>query len=100
MIATCRGFISTNEEVSFILCKVPFLKKRFTEIPIGSNIVPPPGQAGKRLEFRKNLGFDDEVCVLSNFGLFYPGKGLSTLLECCSILMQREFSFFLMLLSA
>jgi glycosyltransferase involved in cell wall biosynthesis len=100
MIVCCRGFISTNEEVTSILKKLPFYRNRFREIPIASNIIPAQGITEKKALFRKELKLPKNSCVLSHFGLFYPGKGLTTLLECCKLLDQRGFNFFLMLLGA
>ncbi len=94
--------ISTNEEVDHLLTKVPLLSKaNWVSIPIGSNInrikVTPEEAREKVVE---KMGFKKDDLVLTHFGLYYPGKGVETMMEALGNL-KREFSdFHLLMLGA
>ncbi|MFB0565211.1 MAG: glycosyltransferase family 4 protein [Candidatus Aminicenantaceae bacterium] len=100
LVFTCRGIISTNEEITYILKRLPFTKKRFSEIPIGSNIMPANGENISKLEAKNELGLSETYFIMTNFGLFYPGKGIETLLNACSLLKEKITDFQLIFLGS
>ncbi|MBN1273257.1 MAG: glycosyltransferase [Candidatus Aminicenantes bacterium] len=100
LIKSCRGIISTNEEITYMLNKTRWIKKTFSEIPIGSNIIPPDKNNMSKRKAKKKLGLDEKDLILTNFGLFYPGKGLETLIRGCSLLKEKKINFKLILLGS
>jgi glycosyltransferase involved in cell wall biosynthesis len=89
LLATASHCISTNEEVSaMIRRRLPFLARRFTEIPIGSNIGVVPGLPSDRRAERARLGLPADGAILLHFGLVYPGKGLETLFAALAALRR------------
>ncbi|OGJ86965.1 MAG: hypothetical protein A2350_10290 [Candidatus Raymondbacteria bacterium RifOxyB12_full_50_8] len=99
LLALSRGFISTNEEITRILKQTPFIRKDFAQIPIGANIVP-LGQRPDRRQAKRSLNLPEECLVIANFGLFYPGRGIETLLRACHSLKIKTGHFRLLLLGA
>ncbi len=83
--------ISTNEEVSYLIRRHLTWKKNLVEIPIGSNIIPP--EHGRPPGIKKKEGI-----VLTHFGLFYPGKGVETILEAAAGLKKEYDDFRLFML--
>ena len=80
LLTSARHVVAANEEVSrMVRRRLPWLARRMTEIPIGSNIVP--AAAGDPLATRAALGVPALAPLLAHFGLVYPGKGVETLLE-------------------
>lgn len=100
LLKICDGFISTNEEITSIIKKIPLIRKDFCEIPIGTNILPTENIEKDKLKAKKKLGIKENILVLSNFGLFYPGKGLETLLYACNLLKNEIEDFILFLLGS
>ena len=100
LIKTCKGIISTNEEITYMLNKARFINKKFPEIPIGSNIVPVSDRSITKKEAKESLGLGKGDLIMTNFGLFYPGKGLETLFEACSLLKEKMPDFRLILLGS
>lgn len=100
LIKSSRGIISTNEEITYMLNKARFINKKFSEIPIGSNIMPSNKESMSKREAKKSLGLNENDLIMTNFGLFYPGKGLETLLNACSLLKKRIADFKLILLGS
>jgi glycosyltransferase involved in cell wall biosynthesis len=100
LIKTCKGIISTNEEITYMLNKARFINKKFPEIPIGSNIVPVSDRSITKKEAKESLGLGEGDLIMTNFGLFYPGKGLETLFEACSLLKEKMPDFRLILLGS
>lgn len=90
-ILFCTKVISTNEEISYLIRKHLWWKKTLTQIPIGSNITPlkPDNPAAKNEEDR---------LILSHFGLFYPGKGVETILTAIAELKLEYDNFQLIML--
>ena len=85
MLWGCRKIIATNSEIMHLLEKhVPFFLKKTYWIPIGSNIL----QA-------KRYGKEDDSSqpVISFFGMLYPGKGLSLILDVVQELKEQGHSF-------
>lgn len=79
--------IATNSEIMTILEKrLPNLLKRTYWIPIGSNI-PPSESCMHQL--------DGEAPLLVYFGMFYPGKGLNTVLGVAESLKKKGRHFLL-----
>lgn len=100
LIKSSRGIISTNEEITYMLNKARFINKKFSEVPIGSNIMPSNKESMSKIEAKKSLGLNENDLIMTNFGLFYPGKGLETLLNACSLLKERMADFKLILLGS
>jgi glycosyltransferase involved in cell wall biosynthesis len=85
MLWGCRKIISTNSEIMHLLEKhVPFFLKKTYWIPIGSNILPAKCYGKKD---------DSSQPVISFFGMLYPGKGLSLILDVLQELKKRGHSF-------
>jgi glycosyltransferase involved in cell wall biosynthesis len=79
LLASARAVVAANEEVSgMVRRRLPWLGRRLSEIPIGSNIAAVP--AGDPLATRAALGVPARAPLLVHFGLVYPGKGMETLL--------------------
>jgi glycosyltransferase involved in cell wall biosynthesis len=89
LVHTARHVVAANEEVTGMLRRrLPWLRRRVTEIPIGSNIAVAP--AGDARAARAALGVPAEAPLLVHFGLVYPGKGMETLLEALAALRRRH----------
>ena len=89
LLTSARHVVAANEEVSgMVRRRLPWLARRMTEIPIGSNIATAP--AGDRRVTRAALGVQARAPLLAHFGLVYPGKGLETLLEALAILKSAQ----------
>ena len=89
LLTSARHVVAANEEVSgMVRRRLPWLARRMTEIPIGSNIARAP--AGDRLVTRAALGVPPRAPLLAHFGLVYPGKGLETLLEALAIVKSAQ----------
>jgi glycosyltransferase involved in cell wall biosynthesis len=86
LLLTASHVISANEEVTAMIARrLPRVRARVTEIPIGANVPgPAPGDDGAR--GRALLGVAAGVPLLVHFGLVGPGKGLETLLDAVAIL--------------
>jgi glycosyltransferase involved in cell wall biosynthesis len=84
LLTSARHVVAANEEVSaMVRRRVPWIGRRFTEVPIGSNIaIASPGDPA---ETRASIGAPPRAPLLVHFGLVYPGKGLETLLEALAI---------------
>ncbi|MGB2600094.1 MAG: glycosyltransferase [Candidatus Omnitrophota bacterium] len=87
----CAEIISTNEEISYLVRKRLPWKKNLVQIPIGSAIIP-PGQ-GETSTMKEKEGI-----VLAHFGLFYPGKGVETILKAVAELKKEYNDFRLIML--
>ena len=87
----CTEVISTNEEVSYLIRKYLPWKKNLVQIPIGSNIIPPEGKISPDWEKKDKI-------VLTHFGLFYPGKGVETILKAVAELKKEYDNFQLIML--
>jgi glycosyltransferase involved in cell wall biosynthesis len=61
-------------------------------IPVGSNILPSverwEERERMRIAVRRRLGISEEAILLSHFGIFYPGKGIETLLRSVQFLAE------------
>ncbi|MGB3056714.1 MAG: glycosyltransferase family 4 protein, partial [Candidatus Omnitrophota bacterium] len=66
-------------------------KKDFARIPIGSNIIPPEKE---KIEAKE----EKDVIVLTHFGLFYPGKGVETILRAVAELKKEYKDFKLVMI--
>jgi glycosyltransferase involved in cell wall biosynthesis len=87
LLLSARHVVAANEEVSgMVRRRLPWLTRRLTEIPIGSNIAALP--AGDRGATRAALGVPAGAPLLAHFGLVYPGKGMETLLEALAALRR------------
>ncbi len=85
MLWGCHKIIATNSEIMHLLEKhVPLFLKKTYWIPIGSNILP-----AKYYEKRD----DSSQPIISFFGMLYPGKGLSLILNVLQELKKRGHSF-------
>jgi glycosyltransferase involved in cell wall biosynthesis len=87
MLLGCNKIIATNSEIMHLLEKhLPFFLKKTYSIPIGSNILP--------AKFAKEKANDVQP-IISFFGMLYPGKGLSLILDVLQELTKRGrcFSF-------
>lgn len=86
LLATAHHSISANEEVTALIHRrLPMLRRRVSEIPIGANIpvvLVTPGASKDTL--RASLGLPLKGPIMVHFGLIYPGKGLETLFEALS----------------
>jgi glycosyltransferase involved in cell wall biosynthesis len=84
LLASARHVVAANEEVSaMVRRRLPWIARRLTEVPIGSNIaIASPGDPA---EIRASIGAPPRAPLLVHFGLVYPGKGLETLLEALAI---------------
>jgi glycosyltransferase involved in cell wall biosynthesis len=84
LLTSARHVVAANEEVSaMVRRRVPWIARRLTEVPIGSNIaIASPGDPA---ETRASIGAPPRAPLLVHFGLVYPGKGLETLLEALAI---------------
>lgn len=90
LLTTASHVISANEEVTAMIARrLPRLRARVTEIPIGANVAAPladdDGARGRAL-----LGVVAGRPLLVHFGLVYPGKGLETLLDALAILRRER----------
>jgi glycosyltransferase involved in cell wall biosynthesis len=92
--------IATNDQIGFMLNKLNLRGSTVFEIPIGSNIGPVDSLRIDKKKLRKELDISQNTLVLSHFGLFYPGKGLETLLEACKILLPEKSDFILLLIGS
>jgi glycosyltransferase involved in cell wall biosynthesis len=90
-ILFCAEIISTNEEITYLIRKHLRWKKDIIQIPIGSNILPPErdGAASKTKK---------DKLTLTHFGLFYPGKGVETILDAVAELRKEYDDFQLVML--
>ena len=85
LLTSARQVIAANEEVTaMVRRRVPWVARRLTEIPIGSNIATAP--PGDRAATRASVGVSPHAPLLAYFGLVYPGKGLETLLAALALL--------------
>jgi glycosyltransferase involved in cell wall biosynthesis len=85
MLWGCRKIIATNSEIMHLLERhLPFFLKKTYWIPIGSNILS-----------TKCYGKEDDSSrpIVSFFGMLYPGKGLSLILDVLRELKKRGHSF-------
>ena len=89
LLTSARRVVAANEEVTrMIRRRMPWVARRMTEIPIGSNIaLAPPGDPAV---IRASLGASLHAPLLAHFGLVYPGKGMETLLAALAILRIRH----------
>lgn len=88
LLATASHVISANEEVTAMIARrLPRLRHRVTEIPIGAN-VPGPVAEDDGARGRALVGVAAETRLLVHFGLVYPGKGLETLLDALATLRR------------
>jgi glycosyltransferase involved in cell wall biosynthesis len=88
LVATASHVISANENVTAMITRrLPGVRRRVTEIPIGANVpaalVDDDGRRGRAL-----LGVPADRPLLVHFGLVYPGKGLETLLAALALLRR------------
>jgi glycosyltransferase involved in cell wall biosynthesis len=89
LLLSARHVVAANEEVTgMVRRRLPWLTRRLTEIPIGSNIAARPG--GDRDATRAALGVPAAAPLLAHFGLVYPGKGMETLLDALAALRRTE----------
>lgn len=92
--------ISTNEEVDYIVEKHLYLfKDKVISIPIGSNIAIidiSPDEAKEKVE--TELRIREKDIILSHFGLYYPGKGVETILEALRVLKDEYDNFYMLML--
>jgi glycosyltransferase involved in cell wall biosynthesis len=86
----CAEIISTNEEVSYLIRKYLPWKRNLIQIPIGSNIIP---LEQKEIPVKEEKG----RIMLAHFGLFYPGKGVETILKALAEL-KKEYDNFQMIM--
>ena len=84
LLTSARHVVAANEEVTtMVRRRLPWIARRLTEVPIGSNIaIASPGDPA---EIRASIGAPPRAPLLVHFGLVYPGKGLETLLEALAI---------------
>jgi len=89
LLTSARHVVAANEEVSsMVRRRVPWMGRRLTEIPIGSNIaIASPGDPAAT---RAMIGASPHGPVLVHFGLVYPGKGLETLLQALAIVRSAH----------
>lgn len=91
--------ISTNEELSFLFRQYfPFLSGKLHEIPIGSNIVSckiDPVEAREYIE--KKYGLDENVVILSHFGMPNPAKGIEDLFKAFKKVSEKKDYYLLMI---
>jgi glycosyltransferase involved in cell wall biosynthesis len=89
LLTSARHVVAANEEVSgMVRRRLPWVARRLTEIPIGSNIaIAPPDDP---VATRASLGVSPRAPLLAHFGLVYPGKGMETLLEALAILKSTH----------
>lgn len=81
LVAAASAVVSANEEVTGVLRRrLPWLIRRVTEIPIGSNVAD-ADPVTDRARVRARLGLTADTLLIAHFGLVYPGKGLETLLD-------------------
>ena len=92
--------ISANEEVTYLINKrFQYLKGKVVEIPIGSNITPPGLDARRcRTVVCERLNAPLDTLLLTHFGLFYPGKGVETLLRAVRLLREYCPAFRLLMI--
>ena len=84
LLTSARQVVAANEEVSaMVRRRLPWLARRLTEVPIGSNI--PLASPGDPAMTRASLGAPPRAPLLVHFGLVYPGKGMETLLQALPI---------------
>jgi len=85
LLASARHVVAANEDVTtMVRRRLPWLRTRLTEVPIGSNI--PIAPAGDAVAIRASVGAAPGAPLLAHFGLVYPGKGVETLLDALAIL--------------
>ncbi len=92
LFATAHHSISANEEVSAMLRRyLPALAKRWTEIPIGTNIQAVlTNEILDRRTARTRLGLPEDALLLAHFGLVYPGKGLETIIAALPKILRHR----------
>ena len=84
LLGSARHVIAANDEVSgMVRRRLPWIARRLTEVPIGSNIAIAP--AGDGAATRAAIGAPPRGPLLVHFGLVYPGKGLETLLSALAL---------------
>jgi glycosyltransferase involved in cell wall biosynthesis len=80
-----QKIIATNSEIMTILkVRLPFLLKKTYWIPIGSNIMP----CYCETHYKQN-----DIPLISYFGMLYPGKGLDLILDVLVKLKQMGLKF-------
>jgi glycosyltransferase involved in cell wall biosynthesis len=85
LLTSARRVVAANEEVTtMVRRRLPWLRTRLTEVPIGSNI--PIASAGDPAAIRASVGASPRAPLLAHFGLVYPGKGVETLLDALALL--------------
>ena len=85
MLLGCHKIIATNSEIMHLLENhLPFFLKKTYWIPIGSNIF--------RAECHREKCVSPQP-VISFFGMLYPGKGLSLILDVLEELKKRGHLF-------
>ena len=75
-------------------------KGKFSYIPIGSNIIPPPNIFNiSKQEIRRKLNLQEDDLVLFHFGVISPHKGLDYLLKAFEKIAPEEENTKLLLIS-
>jgi glycosyltransferase involved in cell wall biosynthesis len=89
LLTSARHVVAANEEVSaMVRRRLPWVGRRLTEIPIGSNI--PIASPADPAATRATVGASPRGPLLVHFGLVYPGKGLETLLQALAIVRSTH----------
>jgi glycosyltransferase involved in cell wall biosynthesis len=82
LLTSVDWVISANEEVSAMIRKrAPFVERRCSEIPIGSNIPVSRSTDSEHGQERAHFRLPGTGPLAAHFGMVYPGKGLETLFE-------------------
>ncbi len=93
--------ISTNEEITLLFNKwLCMFKGKLSQIPVGANISPAETDIQRtRGQMAKDYGIGRDAVVLSNFGFFYPGKGIEELIMALNKLRAAD-RYYLLLIGA
>ena len=82
----CDRAIFTNDaDFSSFILRLPFVKRKSTLVPVGSNI---PKVEGRRAFIRRELNISDDEMLLSFFGFIREDKGLIELFLALSQLVR------------
>lgn len=99
LILFSSKIISSNEEVDYIIKRYFFIfRNKVASIPIGSNIpIISMDSEEARVKVQRRLNLERDYIILLHFGLFYPDKGVETIIAALGDL-KKEYTHFHMVM--
>ncbi len=95
-----RVILTTNEEKEYLTGLFPFLRAKFTAIPIGSNITPCEALRKEVSSIRPLLGVEKGEMLISHFGYMLRKKNLEVLFHSLRRLIDEGLGVKLIMISA